>query len=388
MPQTPIKSLLLLASLTPLLACSDKGAATDDTQNDTQVSAPTPYGPENAWYHAPDASLVPEEPAVDQWTLGALAPNLRFTDQNGDEVWLYQFFGQTVYINWAVEWRDTCHNYVPNLSDFNLRHNERATVITVLMEDAWFGPGDAETVARWVEKHGGADPIFWLDAEQAARVDWPTTWPRIDLIDPGVRLAQQEVNRIYADATIDQVTRRMELAIGGSLDNEAEVCGDGYDNDLDLIADCMDQACEASCAETSVTGSLAPCTPDTDDKTTRVDVWRVTVSGAVAAIESDNIAEATGFEHILYIREEGQSWSEALIAGDDEWACTWPLEDLGCARGWLPPGTWEVMVFAGTGGWPPSDGDCVNPELGEYTLRTRGDVSFTLVQDDVELQSL
>ncbi|MBK6579805.1 MAG: hypothetical protein IPG17_27195 [Sandaracinaceae bacterium] len=112
------------------------------------------------------------------------------------------------------------------------------------------------------------------------------------------------------------------------------------------------------------------------------------MSGAVAAIESDNIAEATGCEHLLYIKEEGQSLADAKLIGDDEWACTWPLETYGCARGWLTPGTWELIVLSGTGGSDEYDGDCVNPDLGEYTLRTRGDVSFTLVQDDVELQSL
>ena len=370
--------------LTPLWACSDKGAATDDTQ----VTAPTPYGPDNAWYHAPDASLVPEEPAEDQWTEGEQVPNLRFTDQNGDEVWLYQFFGQTLYIDWAAEWCGPCHDFAPYLAGFNQRNSERATVITVLLEDTNSDLGDAETAARWVEAHGGEGPVLWLDAEQAARVDRPSYWPLLDLIDPSLRFARRGADWLHPDATFDQAVRRMELAIGGSLDNKAEVCGDGYDNELDLTADCMDPACEASCDEGSTTGSLAPCTPDPDGLTASADVWRVTVSGAVATIESDNIAEATGFEHVLYVREEGQSWSEALIVGDDEWACTWPLETLGCARGWLAPGTWELIVVTGTGGSDEHDGDCANPELGEYTLRTRGDVSFTLVQDNVELQSL
>ena len=388
MPQVQIKSLLLLASLTPLLACSDKGAATDDTQGDTQVTAPTPYGPENAWYHAPDASLVPDEPAEDVWTRGEQVPNLRFTDQNGDEVWLYQFFGQTLYLDFAADWCGPCHTYAPYLDEFNEQHSEDAVVITVLVEDYDSALATAETVEGWVSQHGSAGPVVWLDEEQYARLVRPESWPQITLIDPKLRYVHKQANSLYdEDATIDQVVRRMELAIGGSLDYQAEVCGDGYDNELDLIADCMDPACEASCAESSATGSLAPCTPDPDKLTGRADVWRVTVSGAVAALESDNIAEATGFEHVVYVREEGQIWSEALVVGDDEWACTWPLEDYGCARGWLRPGTWEVIVFTGTGG-DEYDGDCVNPELGEYTLRVRGDATFTLVQDDVERQSL
>jgi thiol-disulfide isomerase/thioredoxin len=385
MPQTQLKSLLLLASLTPLWACSDKGAATD-TQTDS-AEPTTPYGPENAWYHAPDASLVPEEPAEDVWTRGEQVPNLRFTDQNGDEVWLYQFFGQTIYIDWAAEWCGPCHMYAPDFERFNQTYRDDAVILTVLLEDYDFELGDSDTVAGWATAYGGAGPILWLDAEQAARVVWPDSWPQINLVDPGLRFVHQSVASLHDDTYIHQVVDRMALAIGGSLDEEAEVCGDGYDNDLDLTADCMDPACEASCGETSITEDLAPCTPDPDMLTNRVDVWRVTVSGAVATIESDNISEATGFEHIVYVKEEGQSLAEAFVLGDDEWACTWPLETYGCARGWLPPGTWELAVIAGTGGSDEYDGDCANPDLGEYTLRARGDVTFTLVHDDVEWQS-
>ena len=380
---------LMIFLLTPLLACSDKGAATDDTQGDTQVTATTPYGPENAWYHAPDASLVPDEPAEDVWTRGEQVPNLRFTDQNGDEVWLYQFFGQTIYLDWAAEWCGPCHSYAPYFGELNQEYGDRAVVITVLLQNGEFEPGDADTVARWVAEHGSDGPILWLDAEQAARVQEPDAWPQVDLVDPGLRLAQVDASSLHGDAYLDQIADRMILPIGGSLDNPAEVCGDGFDNDLDLIADCMDPACAASCEEASTTGSITPCTPDADDnKTTRVDVWRVTVTSAVAAIESDNIAEATGFEHLIYAKEEGQSWDEARLVGDDEWSCTWALDTFGCARGWLRPGTWEIMVHAGTGGSDEYDGDCVDPSLGEYTLRALGDVTFALIHDDVERQSL
>ena len=389
MPQAQMKSLLLLASLTPLLACSDKGAATDDTQGDTQVTATTPYGPENAWYHAPDASLVPEEPADDVWTRGEQVPNLRFTDQNGDEVWLYQFFGQTLYLDFAADWCGPCHTFAPYLDEFNELYSEDAVVITVLVEDYDAALATAETVEGWVTRHGSAGPVVWLDEEQYARLVLPNSWPQITLIDPKLRYVHEQVNSLFdEDLWIEQIIDRMVMAIGGSLDNEAEVCGDGFDNDLDLTADCMDPSCTPECGESALTGSLSPCTPDPDMLTARADVWEITVTGGVATFEGDGVAEGTGFDQLVYLRPPGKSWDEKVVLGDDEWACTWPLETYGCARGWLRPGTWEIMVTSGTGGSDEWDGDCVDPELAEYTLRFSGDVSSKLLQDDVELQSL
>lgn len=370
-----------------LLACTapEKDPEAQESPADTAASL-TPYGPENSWYHAPDASLVPDEPAEDRWSRGEQVPNLRFTDQHGDEVWLYQFYGKTLYIDWVAEWCGPCNSYAPYLEAFNQSYGDDAIVLTVLVEDSRFRPGDAAAVGRWTETHDSTNPVLWLDEEQARRIAAVDAYPEINLIDPQLRFAVKSVNSLHGDAYIEQVVDRMIFAIGGSTDLDAEVCEDGLDNDLDLIADCMDDACvdAPGCAQTEVSGSLSPCTPDPDDLVSHVDVWQLEVRGAVAWLEGDAVSEATGFEHIVEVRAPG---AERRNVGDDEWGCTWPLEDFGCARGWIRPGTWELIVRPGTGG-SEYDGDCVNPELGEYLLRIRGDVSLELVRDDIELQDL
>lgn len=389
------RSLLFLV----LAACSgdDKEPAGDDTgtplTDDTDDTQPAtePYGPDNAWYHAPDASLVPEEPRDAEFKIGEQVPNLRFTDQNGEEVWLYQFYGQTIYVDWLAEWCGPCGTFAPYLDDFYKTYGDDAVVLSVMYNDTDFNRGDADAVARWVAEHGSTNPVLWLDAEQYARVREPDAYPQIDLVDPQLRLAQTGVNSMFeTDAWIEQVVDRMAFAIGGSLDNDSETCDNGIDDDLDLIADCMDDACsdDPACAVSEVTGSFSPCTPDPNDLTTHADVWDIEVRGAVAQVTGDGLADGTGFDQIVRVIPEGASYETSRSVGDDEWSCTWALEDYGCAIGWIRPGKYKLVVHAGTGGLDEYDGDCQNPDLGEYVLRFQGDVSIEPIDGDVELQDL
>lgn len=367
----------------------DSSASTDDSAADDSSSS-TGYGPDNAWYHAPDASLVPEEPDQIAWTRGSQVPNLRFTDQNGDEVWLYQFYGKQIYLDWVAAWCGPCATYAPYLESFYQQHGDEAIVLTILVQDSAGGLGDAQAVADWVAEHGSTNPVLMLSQEEVNRAFEVNTFPTISLVDGELRLAQRSVNTLYDDAWIEQVISRMEFALGGSLDNTAEICGNGRDDELDLIADCMDPACheDPSCAQGEVTGSIAPCTPLEDNALTTVDVWRVEVTGSVAELLTDVISPETGFESYVHIKRPDATWDEFRTVGDDEWDCTFPLETFACALGWIEPGTWDLLIQPGTGGSDELDGDCVNPAYGEYAIRTRGDVTMELLHDDVLRGSL
>ncbi len=79
----------------------DDDSGDDDTGDDDTGS--NQYGPPNAWWHA-DVDDVPPNLAGTGQSNGDIAHNFVLTDQNGDQVELYQFFGQVVVIDVFAYW--------------------------------------------------------------------------------------------------------------------------------------------------------------------------------------------------------------------------------------------------------------------------------------------
>ncbi len=73
-------------------------SGTEETETDESY-----YGPDNEWWHAL-ASEVPSELAGTGSSAGDIIENFTMTDQNGDDVELYQFYGQVLQIVLLAEW--------------------------------------------------------------------------------------------------------------------------------------------------------------------------------------------------------------------------------------------------------------------------------------------
>jgi len=71
----------------------DHVALDDDTSY-----VPEPFGPDNTWWHA-DAADVPDDLVGTGWDVGDVAPDFTLLDQFGDEVQLYQFYGQVIVLD-------------------------------------------------------------------------------------------------------------------------------------------------------------------------------------------------------------------------------------------------------------------------------------------------
>ena len=81
----------------------DTAEESGDTAEETQTEPePELYGPDNQWYHT-TTDLVPDGSGCGR-SNGDLACNFTLTDQNGDQVELYQFAGQVIVIDVFAEW--------------------------------------------------------------------------------------------------------------------------------------------------------------------------------------------------------------------------------------------------------------------------------------------
>lgn len=109
------RDVFVVASLAGLTAACGTTDGTDDDDStptgfpigpqvdaDGEVSS-TPYGPENSWYHASE-SEVPSGLEGTGRGAGDIAYNLNLSDQFGDDVELYQFYGNVVVLDLYAEW--------------------------------------------------------------------------------------------------------------------------------------------------------------------------------------------------------------------------------------------------------------------------------------------
>ena len=106
---------------------------------------------------------------------------------------------------------------------------------------------------------------------------------------------------------------------------------------------------------------------------------QIEVGSGTVTFEVDTVNVENRFDVVAVTPARGAGWAEAEVIGDDEVSCTHPLDNFGCAQGWLRPGTWEVAVLVGGSS---VQGDCGDPAEGRYELRVQGDATVTLSEDD------
>lgn len=349
---------------------------TDTTPVDTDPPAPPmPYGPPNSWYHVDVADLPPglQSTGVD---VGDVAPNFTFVDQFGDQVELYQFYGQAIMLDIFAEWCGPCIEAAPHNEAFYAAHAaEGFTLISVMQERSNYSPPrTAAHLQPWVNHFGATSPVL-ADPNYLTDPIKVGGFPSFVLINRDMTIAHME-------SGFDPTFGFLEDTTAPWIAEDARVpedCGDGIGNDADFIPDCADPDCagDAACQnEISLQGSISPCY-NGDHETGVVDTFLITTDVGVR-VRADTVRRATAFDiRVFHTEAPGVYSNNVVTVADDEVPCTYPPPGgFSCGDGWLGAGTWEIIV--------DSYQDCRDDNLGEYVLTVTGGPNLTVtpVLDD------
>jgi peroxiredoxin len=137
-------SLLVLAGCAPHLYTN--GAGAEDW-----------VPPTNGWsLTEPPADLQPAG-----WQPGQVAPDFRLTDQFGDDVSLWQFYGNVVLLDVSTMWCAPCQTIAADAEETWRDFEDQGFVyVTVLHEDEHNEPPDLEDVNRWADAFGITAPVL------------------------------------------------------------------------------------------------------------------------------------------------------------------------------------------------------------------------------------
>ena len=93
--------------------------------------------------------------------MGDILPNFTLTDQNGDDVELYQFYGNVVQLVLFAEWCGPCQAEAPSieLASRNLA-DDGVVIVSVMMEDNGGSDPGPDALGRWQSTFDVTHPLL------------------------------------------------------------------------------------------------------------------------------------------------------------------------------------------------------------------------------------
>ena len=146
--------------------------------------------PDNSWgVGAPPDGLLGEG-----YFVGEVIPDLRGLDRFGDEVSLWQFYGDLVVLDVSSMWCAPCRDLARGVEETaELYHDQGVTYLTLMGEDMEGEPATPEVCAEWADAFGISQPVITDPLEARKDIVSDNAYPRVMIIGRDLRVEIEEI---------------------------------------------------------------------------------------------------------------------------------------------------------------------------------------------------
>ena len=179
----PFLALLVTTGCIPVLESPNRDTSTTDCA--------AWASPENTWRSsAPPDCLTGEGVQADELIL-----DMRMMDQHGDEVSLWQFYGEVIVLDFSTMWCAPCADLAEDVDETWKEYDEEGFMyLTVLSQDHSSNVPDLEDLNKWSEDHDITAPVL-QDASGYTEMVIPPggSFPQVMLIGRDLRVLDVSV---------------------------------------------------------------------------------------------------------------------------------------------------------------------------------------------------
>lgn len=185
-----------------LLACTPHLYSPEETGDTTWSWEP----PANSW----SMGAPPEGLEGEGWHNGDVVPDFRLMDQHGDEVSLWQFYGQVIVLDHSTYWCAVCQTLAQDVEETWQAYADQGFMyLTLLSQDNEGEVPSQEVLAEWADYFDIGAPVLSEDVGIASAIVGAEGFPRLQLVGRDMRMLNEQIT----PTTDAQIRTEVEAAL-------------------------------------------------------------------------------------------------------------------------------------------------------------------------------